>query len=186
MMTHFSNRYGEYPFEKNGFATFSSQFTWGGMENQTLTSLCKNCWNENIISHEMGHQWYGDLISPATWADIWLNEGFATYRRQYGSKIQADILHTRMTLTQNATYYLSNNPGWAMYNPSWAVDTPSTSTLFNTAITYYKGACTLHMLRYTLGESVFFDFMESYAMDSLSGFRHNSAATDDVTAKLSS
>jgi len=186
MMTHFSNRYGEYPFEKNGFATLSSQFTWGGMENQTLTSLCKNCWNENIISHEMGHQWYGDLISPATWADIWLNEGFATYSEAVWFEYTGGYTSYKNDINANASYYLSNNPGWAMYNPSWAVTTPSTSTLFNTAITYYKGACVLHMLRYTLGESLFFDFMESYAMDSLSGFKHNTAATDDVTAKLSS
>ncbi len=186
MMTHFSNRYGEYPFEKNGFATLSSQFTWGGMENQTLTSLCKNCWNENIISHELGHQWYGDMISPATWADIWLNEGFATYSEAVWFEYTGGYTSYKNDINNNASYYLSNNPGWAMYNPSWAVTTPSTSTLFNTAITYYKGACVLHMLRYTLGETVFFGFMKSYSEDSLGGFRHNTATTDDVTAKLSS
>ncbi|MBX7041279.1 MAG: hypothetical protein K1X85_00120 [Ignavibacteria bacterium] len=186
MMTHFSNRYGEYPFEKNGFATMSSQFTWGGMENQTLTSLCKNCWNENIISHELGHQWYGDMISPATWADIWLNEGFATYSEAVWFEYTGGYTSYKNDINSNASYYLSNNPGWPVYNPSWAVTTPSTSTLFNTAITYYKGACVLHMLRYTLGEAMFFDFMKSYAADSIGGFRHNSAATADVTAKLSS
>ncbi len=186
MMTHFSNRYGEYPFEKNGFATLSSQFTWGGMENQTLTSLCKNCWNENIISHELGHQWYGDMITPATWADIWLNEGFATYSEAVWFEYTGGYTSYKNDINNNASYYLSNNPGWPVYNPSWAITTPSTSTLFNTAITYYKGACVLHMLRYTLGETLFFDFMKAYAADSIGGFRHNSAATADVTAKLSS
>lgn len=186
MMTHFSAKFGEYPFEKNGFTSLSSQFPWGGMENQTLTSLCNGCWNENIISHEMGHQWYGDLVSPATWADIWLNEGFATFSEAVWFEYTGGYTSYKNDINANATYYLNNNPGWAMYNPAWAVTTPSTSTLFNTAVTYYKGACVLHMLRYTLGDAVFYNFMKSYAMDSLGGFKHNSAATDDVTAKLSS
>ena len=186
MMTHMSEKFGEYPFEKNGFATLGSQFQWGGMENQTLTSLCTNCWSENIISHEMGHQWYGDLVSPATWADIWLNEGFATYSEAIWFEYNGGYTSYKNDINANATYYLNNNPGWPIYNPQWAITTPPTNTLFNTAITYYKGACVLHMLRYTLGDSLFFSFTKSYAMDSLSGFKHNSAATDDVTAKLSS
>lgn len=185
MMTEFSSKFGEYPFEKNGFATLSSQFTWGGMENQTLTSLCSNCWNENIISHELGHQWYGDMISPATWADIWLNEGFATYSEAVWFQYTGGYTSYKNDINANATYYLNNNPGWPIYNPSWAVTTPPTNTLFNTAITYYKGACVLHMLRYMLGDSLFYSFMKSYAMDSLGGFKHNSATTDDMTSKLS-
>lgn len=49
MCDWFSDGYGEYPFEKNGFATLSSEFQWGGMENQTLTSLCPNCWYESLV-----------------------------------------------------------------------------------------------------------------------------------------
>lgn len=186
MMTHFSAKYGEYPFEKNGFATLGSQFTWGGMENQTLTSLCTNCWNENIISHELAHQWYGDLLSPGTWADVWLNEGFATFSEAVWFENTGGYTSYKNDINANASYYLSNNPGWAIYNPSWAVTTPSISTLFNTAITYYKSACVLHMLRYTLGDAVFYNFMNSYAMDSVGGFKHNSVITNDMIAKLSS
>ena len=52
MTTRYSQLFGEHPFEKNGFATLNGRFVWGGMENQTLTSLCPNCWDESLISHE--------------------------------------------------------------------------------------------------------------------------------------
>ncbi|MFZ1321327.1 MAG: M1 family aminopeptidase [Ignavibacteria bacterium] len=185
MMTLFSEKFGEHPFEKNGFATLNSQFTWGGMENQTLTSLCQNCWNENIISHELAHQWFGDMITCGTWADIWLNEGFATYLEAIWYENTGGYSAYKNDIVNDANSYLSGNPGWAMYNPSWAIVTPSTSELFNTQITYYKGACVLHMLRYTLGDSLFFDVVKSYATDTLGGFKYNSAVTDDFTAKIS-
>jgi len=185
MMTYFSEKFGEYPFEKNGFATLNSQFTWGGMENQTLTSLCQNCWNENIISHELAHQWFGDMITCATWADIWLNEGFATFSEALWYENTGGYSSYKNDINNDASSYLSGNPGWAIYNPSWAVVTPSTSVLFNTQITYYKSACVLHMLRYTLGDSLFFSVVNSYANDSIGGFKQNSATTDDFTSMIS-
>ncbi|MDL1893719.1 T9SS type A sorting domain-containing protein [Sphingobacteriales bacterium CHB3] len=183
MTTEFSRLFGDHPFEKNGFATLNSQFTWGGMENQTLTSLCPNCWSENLVSHEYAHQWFGDMISPATWADIWLNEGFATYGEAIWFEYTGGYTSYKNDINADASYYLSNNPGWPIYNPSWAVTTPPTSTLFNTAITYYKGACVLHMLRYMLGDSTFFAAIKAYATDA-AYFKHMSAATADFITKI--
>ena len=141
MTTGFSQLFGEHPFEKNGFATLNNQFQWGGMENQTLTSLCPNCWSENLVSHEFAHQWFGDMITCATWADIWLNEGFATYWKRSGTNSRADTRAYKSDINNDASSYLSGNPGWPMYNPSWAITTPPNNTLFNYAITYAKGAC---------------------------------------------
>ena len=185
MMTFYSQKFGEHAFEKNGFATLNSQFSWGGMENQTLTSLCPNCWGENLISHEFGHQWFGDLITCGTWADIWLNEGFATYLEALWLENTSGYTAYKNDINSDASGYLSSNPGWPMYNPSWAVTTPGVNELFNTAITYNKGACVLHMLRYTLGDSVFFNAIKSYATDSAGGYKYNSSVTDDFTSKIS-
>lgn len=185
MTTYYSQKFGEHPFEKNGFATLNNQFTWGGMENQTLTSLCPNCWSENLISHEFAHQWFGDMITCGTWADIWLNEGFATYCEALWLESTSGYSAYKSDILGDASGYLSSNPGWAMYNPDWIINTPPTNTLFNTAITYYKGACVLHMLRYTIGDTLFFNALKSYATDSLGGFKYNSSVTDDFASKVS-
>lgn len=163
MMTHFSEKFGEHPFEKNGFATLNSQFQWGGMENQTLTSLCQNCWNENIISHEFAHQWFGDMITCATWADIWLNEGFATYIEAvwYGS--QSGDTRYKKLVRNEAVKYIAGNPGWAVYEKSWDVSSPDSDQLFNTSITYSKSSCLIYMLRYVIGEKEFDDIINKYA-----------------------
>jgi aminopeptidase N len=187
MTTCFSQRFGEFPFEKNGFAAAPAPgFTWGGMENQTLTTMCANCWGSlYTVAHENAHQWFGDMISPATWADIWLNEGFATYCEAIWAEYTGGYSSYKSRIVSNASNYLSSNPGWPIYNPEWAVNTPPVGTLFNTAITYYKGSCVLHMLRYTVGDSaIFFNLLRAYASDTVN-FKHNSAATDDFTAKIS-
>ncbi len=184
MTTLFSQKFGEHPFEKNGFATLNSQFTWGGMENQTLTSLCPNCWSENLVSHEYAHQWFGDMITCGTWADIWLNEGFATYCEALWYEYTGGYSSYKSDILSDASGYLGSNPGRAMYMPAWVNTTPSTNELFNTAVTYNKGACVLHMLRYTLGDSMFFDVLKSYATDAVN-FKYGTVVTADFVTKVS-
>jgi len=185
MTNFYSFRFGEHPFEKNGFATLNPQFIWGGMENQTLTSLCQNCWSANLVSHEFGHQWFGDMISPGTWADVWLNEGFATYLEALWDEHTSGYASYKNAIVQDANEYLSSNPGWPIYNPQWAIITPDENTLFNTAITYDKGACVLHMLRYVLNDTnVFFNMLKGYATDT-TNFRLKNTTTDDFAAKIS-
>jgi len=183
MVTRFSNLFGEYPFEKVGFATANSQFTWGGMENQSLIILAPNYWSENVVAHEFAHQWFGDLISPGTWADIWLNEGFATYNEALWKEFTTGYSLYKSAITNNASSYIGSNPGIPIYNPSWAVITPPQNTLFNYAITYAKGSCVLHMLRYTLGDSMFFAALKSYATDT-SGFKFKNSVTADFVTKI--
>jgi aminopeptidase N len=165
MTTYYSENFREHPFQKNGFTTLNSQFAWGGMENQTLTSLCPNCWYESIVSHEYAHQWFGDMITCATWADIWLNEGFATWTEAFWIEKTSGYTGYLNEIQGDASYYISNNPGWAISVPSWANTTPGLNTLFNFAITYEKGACALHQVRYLLGDSVFFQMMKAYCLD---------------------
>jgi aminopeptidase N len=178
MMTHFSDLFGDYPFEKNGFATLNSHFPFAGMENQTLISLCPNCWDEILIAHEFAHQWFGDMISPATWADVWLNEGFASYCEPLWYEFTSGYTAYKTAVVGHATAYFNGNPGFPIYNPSWAVTTPPLNTLYNYAIIYAKGSAVLHMLRTVLGDSVFFSALKAYATDP--SLKHYNAYTSDL------
>ena len=89
MLDFFSKRFGiEYPWEKYAQVVVE-QFTWGGMENTSATTLVDAAIQDErsmldgtpdgLIAHEMGHQWWGDLVTARDWAHLWLNEGFASY-----------------------------------------------------------------------------------------------------------
>jgi aminopeptidase N len=152
------------------------------MENQTLTSLCPNCWSEDIISHEFAHQWYGDMISPGTWADIWLNEGFATWSESFWIEKSLGYSGYLTQIQNDALIYFEQNPGWPIYVPSWARHTPTVDTLFNVAITYDKSACALHQIRYMLGDTLFFHTLQAYCADT--NLKFKSAITADFNEKV--
>ncbi len=183
MADYFSEHYGEHPFEKDGFATLNNEFPWGGMENQTLTSLCPNCWNEMLVAHEFAHQWFGDMISPGTWADLWLNEGFATWSEALWLENSGGYSAYKNDIRNNANYYKYANPGWPVYNPEWAETTPPKNVLFNYAITYCKSSCVLHLLRYVLGDDDFFQAIYDYATDT-TDFKYKNAVTEDFIDKI--
>ena len=181
MTNYFSLLLGEYPFEKIGFATLNGSFPWGGMENQTMINLATKGWQEGLISHEFSHQWFGDLITCGTWADIWLNESFATYCESLWLGHLAGDPAYRTHLERRANNYLANNPGFAIYNPSWAIHTPDLNMLYNAMIEYDKGACVLHQLRYVIGDTNFFHLIKAYATDT--NFMFKNAITSDFIAK---
>ena len=153
------------------------------MEDQTLISLCPGCWQADLISHEFAHHWFGDMISPATWADVFLNEGFATYCEALYDEHLAGHERYIFDIFTDAYRYLLGNPGWAIYNPSWVHRTPNTDTLFNVAISYYKGAGLLHMFRCLVGDSVFFTAIKSYATDTVN-FKYMNATIPDFITKM--
>lgn len=172
MMNFESSMFGDYPFEKNGFASLNKYFLSEGMENQTLTTLCRDCWQEWLVFHELTHQWFGDMISPKSWADIFMNEGFAAYSQVLWAEHSLGYAQSRDSLLADARYYLRHNKGFAISEPSWALHTPPFDTLFNGGITYDKAACVVDQLRYILGDSVFFHMLKAYTADTVFRFRN--------------
>ncbi len=154
MLDTLSRIFGLYPFvnEKYGM----SMFNWGGaMEHQTNTSIINNYYAQSIIVHEMGHQWWGDMITCRDWHHIWLNEGFASYVEAlwFESSGGATALRSYM----NGMRYLS---GGSVY----CVDTTDVWAIFDGRV-YDKGAWVLHMLRHVVGDANFFNAMQAYYDD---------------------
>jgi aminopeptidase N len=175
----YSQIFCEYPFQKAGFASMNEFFYGGGMENQTLISLCYTCWRESLAAHEYAHMWFGDLVTCATWADLWLNEGFATWITVYWREHnQGFASYKAFMIKYYAEQYIANNPGYPLADSTYSKRTPSFDTLFNTYITYEKGACMVHQLRYVLGDSLFFGVLKAYITDS--ALRYSSATIGDL------
>lgn len=169
----FSARFGLYPFitEKYGHAEFGRG---GAMEHQTMTSATAPAFAEYVIAHELSHQWFGDLITCASWKDLWLNEGFATYcEAVYFQDRYGDAAYWNDILPKMATAKTAN--GTLLVQ-----DTAQIGTLFHHALVYDKGASVLHMLRHVLGDSVFFQSMKHYADNP--ALRFGTAFTTDFQA----
>jgi aminopeptidase N len=166
----FSALFGLYPFVKEKYG--HSEFGTGAMEHQTMTST--STFNEDVIIHELAHQWFGDMITCASWSHLWLNEGFATYctalyhEMKYGPGSYFNFINPEMDLAKTAV------------GSVFAVDTSDVRQLFNSARVYSKGASVLHMLRHVLGDSVFFRSMRAYA--NRPSLRFRSATTANLQA----
>lgn len=169
-MALFESLFAPYPFraEKYGHA----QFGWGGgMEHQTMTFLGKGAFNADIISHELAHQWFGNMITCGSWHDIWLNEGFATYCA--GLRYEFIEPEYWPVWKLNTLTSILRMPHGSVY----CDDTTNLGRIFSGPLSYNKGAMLLHMLRWIMGDDIFFKGMKSYVNDP--ELQHGFAYTPD-------
>jgi hypothetical protein len=145
-----------YPFadEKYGHA----QFGWGGgMEHQTMSFVVH--FGHALIAHECAHQWFGDHVTCGSWQDIWLNEGFATYFE--GLTEERYFPSEWMGWKINKIDRITSQPGGSVL----CDDTTSVNRIFDGRLSYEKGAYLLHMLRWKLGDHLFFLALKNYLND---------------------
>lgn len=168
MLDFFSERFGiEYPWEKYAQVVVE-QFMWGGMENTSATTLYPATMHDEralvdgspdwLIAHELGHQWWGDLVTCKDWSHLWLNEGFATYcetlwAEHYKGKDERDYLLYNESRQARS--------GSALTRPVVDRRYPNPSTMFDSRA-YPKGGWILHMLRSQLGDDDFFRGIQRY------------------------
>jgi hypothetical protein len=149
-----------------------AEFGWGGgMEHQTM-SFIGDMGNYELTAHELSHMWFGDAITCGSWQDIWLNEGFATYFTALNYEHFFPTVYWMPWKTQTINY-ITSEPGGSVY----VYDTTDVYRIFDGRLSYRKGAYVLHMLRWVLGDSVFFSAIRNYYENPI--FRYGFAKTSD-------
>lgn len=143
-------------FEAQTFSLFSSDMMLGGRDGASA-----------VMAHELAHQWFGDWVSPATWNETWLNEGFATYyewlwsAEALGMPLDASIERARRIVSESAT--------------DVATDDPGIEDMFGIA-PYERGALTVDALARTVGPEQFSEILETY----LAKYGGSVASTEDL------
>ncbi|GAC1417632.1 MAG: M1 family metallopeptidase [Flavisolibacter sp.] len=154
ILKFFSSFIGPFPYNK--LANVQSKTIFGGMENasaifyseQSVTGT--RIW-EDIIAHEIAHQWFGDMVSEKSFSHLWLSEGFATYLADLyiSFRYGADSAISRLEKERNEVIKFNQ------INHHCIVDTSSNLLSLLNVNSYQKGAWVLHMLRNETGDSLF-------------------------------
>ena len=155
----YSNLFSLYPFSEEKYGHCLTALG-GGMEHQTMTTI--GGFSFYLVAHEMGHMWFGDNITCATWNDIWINEGFATYSEILANEFinGQSALNQRITSIFNSTM---SEPGGSTYIPDDEIYYGNEWRIFNGRLSYNKGAAILHMLRFEFqDDDLFFDGLKQY------------------------
>ena len=167
MIEVFNDLFGPYPFVAYGAVVVDERLGFA-LETQTLSIFGTDAaHSEQVVAHELAHQWFGDAVSPATWQDIWLNEGFATYAELMWQEADGDG-----GPDQFAAAYGGGSP---MLDVPPA--DPGASTLFDASV-YDRGALTLHVLRDEIGDDAFMTLVQTW----FSTYSGRSASTADFEA----
>ena len=157
-----SEKWGTYPFHAEKYGHCTAPFS-GGMEHQTMTSL--GYFTFELVIHELAHQWFGDYVTCATWQDIWVNEGFATYSNYLG--LEHFESHTdAQTYMADMHDDIKSTVDGSIYVPF--ADVMDESRIFSYRLTYEKGAAIIHAMRFIVdNDSIFFaafrNFLQQHA-----------------------
>lgn len=159
IMNLFESLLEPYPFrnEKYGHA----QFGWGGgMEHTTVSSM--NSFGRDLIAHEMAHQWFGDKITCGSWKDIWLNEGLTEYMAGLVYE-NLDGAAAFVSWKNNKINSITSSTSGATYLTD--AEALNVNRIFSSRLSYNKGSMIAHMLRWKMGDAMFFQALKSYLAD---------------------
>ena len=188
MLEYFSKTLGvDYPWEKYSQAMVDD-FVAGGMENSsattnTSTSLVHpllapeyTTGQDGLIAHELGHQWFGDLVTTKDWGNIWLNEGFATFMEMLWEEHYFPKDQSEYERWSNARQWLGQA---SLYEKPIVRRDFSDSSEFDDN-SYTKGGWVLYMLRHQIGEQAFYRGLKHY----LEANRGKNVVTSDLVKAI--
>jgi aminopeptidase N len=185
MMSLFSQKLDyEYPYNRYA-QTVVSTFIFGGMENITATTHADSeilsgntkeaqLATENLISHELAHSWFGNLVTCKDWSELWLNEGFATFMEAVFREHEAGHDAYLEEMRSNASLYFLED--LLKYRRPVVYDRYGSAIDIFDATVYKKGALVLHMLRETVGDELFWKALHRY----LEEYKYKPVGTPDL------
>lgn len=175
MVAALTQVFGPYPFDKYGM-TAIVPFGFGGMEHQTITTLNRYLkTDEKVVVHELAHQWWGNLVTCASWPDIWLNESFATYAEALWQESQGGFPALKSYMKNSLEHFAQGSWRGAVYGP----ESQGFGLFFD--VVYSKGAWVLHTLRGVVGDSLFSRILMLYRSE----FAGEAARTEDLQSVVS-
>jgi len=175
ILKFYSDYIGAYPYNK--LANVQSKTIFGGMENASAIfyyeeSAEENKSMEDLLAHEIAHQWFGDMASEKSFSHLWLSEGFATYMTDIylESKYGTDSMNRRLRDERKTAI------DFARHSNRPVVDSLSFLMNLLNANSYQKGGWILHMLRREMGDTLFRKFIRTY----YDRYKGTNADTDDL------
>ena len=168
MVEYFSKQIGvRYPWPK--YAQTCMEDFSGGMENTSATTLTVDTLHDerahldllsdNLVSHELAHQWFGDLLTCKDWGETWLNESFATYFATLWTEHDLGWDEAAWARHNEEETYKTTDQRYRRPIVSYTYDDPN--AMFD-AHSYPKGGRVLHMLRFVLGDELFWKSIRHY------------------------
>jgi len=174
-LDYFESYLAPYPYKK--LANVQSKTIYGGMENASCIfyherSVSGEQRIENLLAHEIAHQWFGDAVSELDWHHIWLSEGFATYLED----LYIEHTHGREAFVASMLDEKGQVLRFARRRLAPIVDTtlPVSTRLLNKNV-YEKAGWVLHMLRHDMGDEKFRECVQTF----YEKFKFKNALTND-------
>lgn len=169
----FADLFGPYPFDDEKYGHCMAPLS-GGMEHQTMTT--QGFFNNTLTSHELAHQWWGDHVTCGSWADIWVNEGFASYAEYLMFEYLYTMNDAANDMNSRHQNIKSQNGGSV-----WVADSLNEGAIFSGRLVYDKGAAIVHTMRYLVNDDVaFFQGLRNYQV----AFEEGNAIGLDMKAQM--
>lgn len=168
--------FGPYPFSSTGAIVDRDEDSGYALETQSRP-VFPGAPDTTLLIHELAHEWFGDSVSPKSWQDMWLNEGFATYAEWlWQEDHDGDTAEEIFNSLYKGDYYGDPEVDERIWD--FPPAKPSGPTHLSDLPVYDRGAMVLHKIRQTVGDDTFYDIIQGWAAT----HRHGNASTADFTA----